>query len=303
MTIIQAERFYEQDSKKYEVLKNKELLSWLENQVKNGYQPFINSEGLQKFIDNIASWYEIKYPEREMEFYEEIRYFEFEKMKPLSKLMDIKQLMYRLPREQLYLMKCNYRSTGQGFRNVYDDKNEIVAEKPILFMSIYRKNVEDNQFLMSSKLPGFLLYADTDTDSGKVEIDYNLKDYVNTDNITLDELLTLFKEKYSEEFNFTELEKCVYAHNCDVELRNKVLQLVALKLLYSRRTIPERGYERAKRFINEFNKKMNLNISTEEIDNVISKDYTNTEKVDTVTVKEKNSLKKARVLVKSLLKK
>lgn len=95
----------------------------------------------------------------------------------------------------------------------------------------------------------------------------------------------------------------MYDHNCDVELRNKVLQLVALKLLYSRRTIPERGYERAKRFINEFNKKMNLNISTEEIDNVISKDYTNTEKVNTVTDKEKNPLKKAKVLVKSLLKK
>ena len=295
MTIAQAERFYEQDSKKYEVLKNKELLSWLKNSVKNGYHPFIDIEGLQKLVDDITNWYEIKYPEREMEFYEGIGYFDFENMKSLSKLMNIKQLMYRLPREQLYLLECDYRSTGQGFRNVYDDKNEIVAEKPILFMSIYRKNIE------SSIVPNFLLHADTE--SGKVEIDYNLKDYVNTDNITLDELLNLFKEKYSEEFSFTELEKCVYDHNCDVELRNKVLQLVALKLLYSRRTIPERGYERAKRFINEFNKKMNLNISTEEIDNVISKDYTNTEKVDTVTVKEKNPLKKAKVLVKSLLKK
>ena len=295
MTIAQAERFYEQDSKKYEILKNKELLSWLKNSVKNGYHSFIDIEGLQKFVDNITNWYEIKYPEREMEFYEGIRYSDFENIKPLSKLMDIKQLMYRLPCEQLYLIECYYRSTGQGFRNVYDDKNEIVAKKPILFMSIYRKNIE------SSILPNFLLHADTD--NGKVEIDYNLKDYVNTDNITLNELLNLFREKYSEEFSFTELEKCVYNHNCDVELRNKVLQLVALKLLYSRRTIPERGYERAKRFINEFNKKMNLNISTEEIDNAISKDYTNTEKVDTVTAKEKKSLKKAKVLVKSLFKK
>lgn len=294
MTIAQAERFYEQDSKRYEVLKNKELLSWFKDSVKKGYHPFIGIEGLQELVDNITTWYEIKYPEREMKYYEGIRYFDFEKIKPLSKLMNIKQLMYRLPCEQLYLLECDYRSTGQGFRNVYDDKNEIVAEKPILFMSIYRKNIE-------CIVPNFLLYADTE--SGKVEIDYNLKDYVNTDNITLDELLNLFKEKYSEEFSFDELEKCVYNHNCDVELRNKVLQLVALKLLYSRRTIPERGYERAKRFINEFNKKMNLNISAEEIDNVISKDYTNMEKVDTVTVKEKNPLKKAKVLVKSLLKK
>lgn len=294
MTILQAERFYEQDSKKYEVLKNKEFLSWLKNSVKNGYHPFIDIEGLQNLIDDITNWYEIKYPEREMEFYEGIGYFDFENVKSLSKLMNIKQLMYRLPREQLYLMECDYRSTGGCIKSIYDDNNEIIGQRAILFMNIYRKNVE------SSIVPNFLLHADTD--SGKVEIDYNLKDYVDADSIILDELLNLFKEKYSEEFSFTELEKCVYNHKCDVELRNKVLQLVALKLLYSRRTIPERGYERAKRFINEFNKKMNLNISTEEIDNAINKDYTNTEKVDTVTVKEKNPLKKAKVVVKSLLK-
>jgi|GEM_PF-6972384 len=48
---------------------------------------------------------------------------------------------------------------------------------------------------------------------------------------------------------------------------------------------------------------MNLNVSTEEVENAINKDYVNTEKVDTVTVKEKKPLDKARVLVKSLLKK
>lgn len=321
MTIVQAERFYEKDSKKYEVLKNKELLSWLENRVKNGYQPFIDIEGLQGLIDNITNWYEIKYPEREMEFYEGIKYFDFENIKSLSKLMDIKQLMYRLPHEELCLMECDYRSTGFSRKSIYGDNNEITGHKSVLFMSIHRKNIESNQFLMSSKLPDFLLYADAD--SGKVEIDCNLKSYVNTDNITLDELLNLFKEKYSEDFSFTELERCVYAHNCDIELRNKVLQLVALKLLYSPNTIPERGYERAKRFINEFNKKMGLNISTEEIDDAINKDYSNGEKwervlknyigkdgkersywtVECTAKEEKNPLEKAKVLVKSLLKK
>lgn len=301
MTIAQEERFYEQDSKKYEVLKNKELLSWFKKSVKNGYHPFIDIEGLQELIDNITNWYEIKYPEREMELYEGIKYFDFENIKSLSKLMDIKQLMYRLPHEELCLMECDYRSTGFGRKNIYGDNNEITGHKSVLFMSIHRKNIGSNQILTSSKLPYFLLYADTD--SGKVEIDCNLKNYVNTDNITLDELLNLFKEKYSDEFSFTELEESVYDHNCDVELRNKVLQLVALKILYSPNTTPERGYERSKRFINEFNEKMNLNISTEEIDNAISKDYTNTEKADTVTDKKKNPLKKAKVLVKSLLKK
>ena len=59
MIIAQAERFYEQDSKKYEVLKNKELLSWFKDSVKNGYHPFIDIESLQGIVDNITNWYEI----------------------------------------------------------------------------------------------------------------------------------------------------------------------------------------------------------------------------------------------------
>ena len=48
---------------------------------------------------------------------------------------------------------------------------------------------------------------------------------------------------------------------------------MALKLLYSETTIPERGYKRAKRFIDEFNKELNINLSTKEIDEIINRDY------------------------------
>ena len=58
-----------------------------------------------------------------------------------------------------------------------------------------------------------------------------------------------------------------------MELRHRILQLVALKLLYSKNTFPERGYERAKRFINEFNKNLCLTLSTEEIDEIMYRDY------------------------------
>ena len=89
-------------------------------------------------------------------------------------------------------------------------------------------------------------------------------------------------QKYNDKLDFTELKKCVFNHNCDIELRNKILQLVALKLLYSKNTIPERGYERAKRFINEFNKKLGLSLSCNQIDEIIQKDYSNGEKWETI---------------------
>lgn len=273
MTIAQAERFYKQDPKKYDISKNKELLTWLKEAIKNGYHSFIDLKNLQELINNIVYWYEMKYPERELELSEGIIHCDFENIENLSKMMDLKQLMYRLPHKQLCLIECNYRSYGGGIRNIYNEKGKIIGQKATLFMRIDRKEVENKPSSMCTKLPNFLLIADTD--SGKVDIDHNLKDYVNTDSITLDELLILFKEKFSDELEFTKLEECIYDHNCDVELRRRILQLVALKLLYSNRTIPERGYERAIRFINEFNKKMSLNLTTEEIDEAINRNYTN----------------------------
>ena len=91
-------------------------------------------------------------------------------------------------------------------------------------------------------------------------------------------MLSIFKEKYINKLDFTKLKESVYDHNCDMELRHRILQLVALKLLYSRNTIPERGYERSKRFINEFNKKLGLTLSTKQIDEIIHRDYTNGER-------------------------
>lgn len=316
MTIAQVEKFYKQDENKYNISKNKNLLTWLKESTRNGYHAFIDIENLQGLVDNIVYWYEIKYPEREFEFYEGTRYFNLKNMETLSKAMDIKQLMYRLPHKQLSLIECNYRSNGGGIRDVYNNKGKIVGHKTVLFMRIYRKNIEYNPFSMYSKLPDFLLYADTN--SGIVNIDYNLDDYINDESITLDKLLVLFKEKYSNNLEFAKLEECIYNHNCDLELRRKTLQLVALKILYSSRTIPERGYERAKRFINEFNKKSGLNLTTEEIDGAINKYYTNEKKCEFVlktyiddngeehsyrTVESITKKTKSKGLVKSLFKK
>ena len=41
MTIAEAERFYEQDTKKYEVEKNKEFLKWLKDSINGGYNSFM----------------------------------------------------------------------------------------------------------------------------------------------------------------------------------------------------------------------------------------------------------------------
>ena len=265
MTIAQAERFYEQDSKKYDISNNKELLTWLKDAIKNGYNSFSDIESLQGLINNIAYWYEIKYPKRAMEKYEDNVYFKFENINDLAKMMDIQQLMYRLPHQQLCLMKCDYRSGEGSIKKIYNDKGERIADKQIIIIKI---GIKHNDF--PNEKPYFLLSADADT--GVVDISkHTLKKYINN-NITLDELLVIFKERYKNELDFLELEECIYNHNCDLKLRKMILQLASLKILYNDDDhIPEVGYERAKRYINEFNKEMNLELSTEELEQLLRK--------------------------------
>lgn len=275
MTIAQAERFYEQDTKDYEIEKNKDFLTWLKTSIKDGYHCFIKTEELQELIDSIVNWYEIKYPERELEYFEGTRHMNFQDIRRISDAMDIRQLLFRLPHNQLCLMECGYRAKGWGQHSIYENGKEI-SWKAQIFMSINRKNEEESDSLLG-KAPYFLLRADHMT--GEVSNDYELEEYLDSEeNLNLDELLSIFKEKYTDELDFTELKESVYDHNCDIELRHRILQLVALKLLYSRNTIPERGYERSKKFINEFNKKLGLALSTEQIDEIIHRDYTNGER-------------------------
>ena len=277
MTIEEAERFYKKDIKEYELERNKEFINWLKNKTNSGYHNFISIKELQKLINNITEWYEIKYPEREFECFEGARYMSFQDIKTISDVMDIRQLLFRLSHNQLCLMECGYRAKVWVKYPVYEDDKEVDWESQIA-IQINRKNNEERELLTNvEKSPYFYLRANHMT--GKVLKNHETDEYLDgKEDIILDEALTKFNEKFQDELDFTELKDSVNDHNNDIELRNKVLQLVALKLLYSKNTIPERGYERAKRFINEFNEGLNLNLSTEKIDEIMNRDYTNQNK-------------------------
>lgn len=58
-----------------------------------------------------------------------------------------------------------------------------------------------------------------------------------------------------------------------MEIRNRILQLTALKILYSKRTTPDNGYRRSKKFIEDLNRDLEINLSTDEIDEIITRDY------------------------------
>lgn len=293
MTIAQARKFYEQDQREYNLEENKEFLSWFKDKIKNDYYPFIEIEELQELINNITYWYEIKYPEREFEFDEGIKNLDFKSIAPLSKSMNIYQLMYRLSDDQLCLINGEYRSNCGGIRNIYNGGSKVVDQKAVLYIVIKQINNNYNANGINNNL---IICA---YPNGEVIINDSLKKYVDKERINLDELLSLFEEKYSHNLDFSVLKADVDDHNCDLELRKRILQLIALKLLYSQNTTPGRGYKRAKKFIDEFNKELNLNLSSEKIDNIIN---TNIE-IEKSDSEKLAPLKKSRKSVKSLLKK
>ncbi len=282
MTISEAEKFYSKDTKEYELVRNNEFLSWLKTIIDDGYHSFITIEKLQNLIDYITRWYEIKYPERELGFYEGIRYTNFQNIRRISNVMNIDQLLFRLPFTELCLMECRYRANSLCQYPIYgNDKIEGDSQ------AVIKVNKKNYHHLVDT--PYIFIYANSTT--GKVVKDYDLNEYLDCDeDIYLKDLLDIFDKNYSDKIDYKELKEVIYNHICDIELRNRILQLVALKLLYSRTTTPERGYERAKRFINEFNKKMGLSLSTLAIDNAL---------IDEDNIDEN---KKSKTLTKSLFK-
>lgn len=262
MTGIESENFYAQDTKSYEIRNNKELLEWLSTKKKEGYQELLSNERLQSLINYITAWYEIKYPERELEALEGVRYIDYEDMKSLSTEMDVKQLLYRLPNNEVGLLECGYRARGWGQHPIYED-GKLSKWLTHIFMTINRKNANKEKSLWSE--PSFFLLC-ADNVTGKIVNRDDIRKYIDKEDFTLEEVLEELESKYEDELEFSELKETVSLHKTDSELRNKILELVPLKLLYSENTIPERGYIRAKKFISEINRELGTNLSTQEIE-------------------------------------
>lgn len=254
MTIAEAKNFYNQDERKYILNNNRQFNDYLQNTIEDGYYGYTDIKQLQQMIDNIATWYEIKYPEKELEYYEGIKYLDFEKIQKLSKEMTFEQLLFRMDNFQLNLIKCNYRAYGYGMDN-------------LIAYSI----TDNTKYIYLDFKDRFLLFANSVTGLSKPP--YDIEDIVGKEEIHIEEILRKL-EKENDKFDLQELKQFIYFHKVDIEIRKQILQLIPLKLLYSKNTNPERGYIRAKRFIGEFNKHIpNLNLTSNEIDEIMKRDY------------------------------
>lgn len=245
MTLLEADNFYKQDLKKYQISDNKEFLILLRNMVTEGYDNIYKLEELQGIIDNIVTWYELKYPERALD--KGTRSYEFENIESIKDYMSVNQLMYRMPNKAIDLIYNRYRSN-------------LWSQYPHMGISFEIKDKIIDAIVRSDFRTGYVVPYDL--------LDLDLKE----ENITLEELLIKLENR--KDIDYSNLKKVINNHKCDNKLRKEILKLVALKLIYSKNTIPEKGYERAKNFITEFNTEIaNLNLTMDYIDEIMNRDY------------------------------
>ena len=70
MTGEEVKNFYKEDERLYDLKENKKFLIMFNHLIDEGYSLFIGIDEMQDLIDRLFTWYEIKYPEREFDFYD-----------------------------------------------------------------------------------------------------------------------------------------------------------------------------------------------------------------------------------------
>lgn len=236
------------------------LVAYIDQYQKAGYNVYSDISEISKLIDFIANWYEVKYPDNVIDmsiecYKQEVgngMYFHLaeppyalRKTENLSEYMDYYQLMLRLPRSMHKVIECWYKGNMSA-----RSSSHIMTS-----ISLKESLVENVTHLLVSEIDGYL--------------DLNSTQFLKTNCATIDELID--KNKYYNEEEFLNLDlsdpiKIVETHNIDLEIRNRIFNIIILKLFESS---PDKnvGYIRAKLFINEFNKYIyNLNLDSKIID-------------------------------------
>lgn len=254
MTIAEYENFFKADKKEYILEENKEFLKYYNQKLKNGYNSRLNIEEMQDFMEQIKIFFEFKYPnimfiEKSYANPDEIN---MEKSKKIAKLLDLEQIKYRLYDKYNQFLDCKYA----GYIRLYRQKKDMHDAN---WESIWISSDEPlNEYDLESLKESGLLK--------------DIKDLKRPE-----DLLGRFKS-IETTTDYKELEEVIEHRKNSIALRNKVLELIPLCMIYSKSSMPEYGYKRAKKYIEMFNEAYDLDLSTDKIEEIMNADYSNSSK-------------------------
>lgn len=244
--------------KRYELLKRKELLGYLKVQNLKGYVSYLDVNEIYNLINKVSAWYDLKYPNYELAKLD-INNFKLEDMNILSQYMNSDELFKRLSfLENVFLMgEYRYKRSGSIKRN----NNKVDNWTEVIWIDVPRKSLDP-------KCPIWLKPLDlkvlVDVKSGMVLNIGELDEYIyNVHSLKLDDLLKDL-EPFKDTLDLRNILYVVKTHNIDLELRNKVLELISLKLINS----SSYGYFKAGEMHKDFNKELDTKM---DINDVLSK--------------------------------
>ncbi len=238
--MLNEDEIKKQDKKLYILKNNKEFLKKFKELLNNGYIPVLSTYDMQQLIDDITNWYKIKYPNNEIS--RGYRIDEDLIVEPIAKYMDTKQLLSRLGSNANIFLHNYYRSSN-GFSGTTKDMNgEEVNNDYILpiYLGVDFSGLHRIAYISSK----------TGLINDVTELSTDLYHKSITDLLKLDE----------GEYNLDSLKKCIWQHKSTDNLRREILELTALKILYSE-TNPVIGFERANLFLREMKEDLNIPVN------------------------------------------
>lgn len=280
MTIAEAERFYKTDAKAYIPTHNKEFMTWLYEHLKKGYNPYLSLEEMNTLVKKIKDWYELKLPNRKLELQEGVTSLFFEGINDITEHMDFDQLRYRLTHEELQTLDCKYRSYCGHCQPDWGNFDELVTEGQgwvdFIGFKVNATYPETSTIvrLMSATAVGGLIPP---YEMARLE---DFLDPTPKQNITIPELITIIKG--SSNMESSELDFIEYTHQTDLELRNKLLNMAALSLIYSRNTTPEYGKKRALILMDETVSKYSEPLTFSSIESVMGEKVEKKSKIESL---------------------
>ena len=247
MSLSETEEFRKYDEQLYILKKNKKFLKQLKLLIKNGvYEPNLSIDEMQYLIDYIANWYEIKYPDMELN---NATYQDKDlNVDSISQYMSVKQLLSRLGNNANIFLRSYYRALG-GFYGTTTDING--------------KEINDYILPINIGLDGELKYVYASSKTGLINDTKGI--FIDLYHKSLFDLYSLDENK----FNLQDVKKCVLLHDLNDMISRDIIKFAALKLIYSPNTNPETGIKRATLLIEEMQQEVGIIINVKPfIDNL-----------------------------------
>ena len=212
----------------------------------------LNLKQMQKLIDDIALFFEFKYPDN-MLLENNKEYDVFNQCKEIALKLDMDQLKYHLAHDYVLFLECYY------WRYLFLERK--TANWHELNRTLLR--ILDDGTLNKWDLEGLVM-------------EHFLNDGEGIE--TIEDLFVRLR-KENNGVDTLEVERCIMSHKKDIQMRNMVLKLIPFRLIYSSRSSPMLGYERAKNFMRMFEKEYDIHFDTEELEEIMNRDYSEKKKV------------------------